>query len=163
MTKKQIEQSAEKYAEQHKVNFSEDKNYAVYDFVEQKEAYLAGAHSRDEEIEHYRRIATAYKIDAQDIAAECERLHDIIDKLRNPWISAEERLPERMTSRDSNGTKMIHYCSKEVFGYDAQYKIGRLVCYNYESEWWESHDAYRIGKITHWKPIITPEQEAEQV
>lgn len=56
--------------------------------------YIAGAHSRDEEIEHYRRVAEAYKIDAQDTAAECERLHDIIDELRNPWVSVEDRLPE---------------------------------------------------------------------
>ena len=51
MTDEQIEQNAEKYAEQNKVNFSEDKNFPVYDKEEQKEAYLAGAHSRDEEIE----------------------------------------------------------------------------------------------------------------
>lgn len=78
------------------------------------------------------------------------------------WISVEEGLPERMTSRDSNGAKIIDCCSKDVFGYDASYKIGRLVCYNHESEMWESHDAYTIGEITHWKPIITPEQEAER-
>ena len=78
------------------------------------------------------------------------------------WVSVEDRLPERRTSRDSNGARIIDCCSKEVFGYDASYKIGRLVCYNYESEMWESHDAYTIGEITHWKPIITPEQEAER-
>lgn len=78
------------------------------------------------------------------------------------WVSVDDRLPERMTSRDSNGAKIIDCCSKEVFGYDASYKIGRLVCYNHESEMWESHDAYTIGEITHWKPITTPEQEAER-
>lgn len=78
------------------------------------------------------------------------------------WVSVEDRLPERMTSRDSNGAKIIDCCSKDVFCYDASYKIGRLVCYNHESEMWESHDAYTIGEITHWKKIITPEQEAEQ-
>ena len=50
MTDEQIKQNAEEYAEQNKVNFSEDKNFEVYDYDEQKEAYLAGAHSRDEEI-----------------------------------------------------------------------------------------------------------------
>ena len=79
----------------------------------------------------------------------------------NPWISVKDRLPERMTSRDSNGTKIINCCSKNVFGYDAWNKIGRLVCYNHESEEWESRDDYRIGKITHWMPTIAPEQEAE--
>lgn len=78
------------------------------------------------------------------------------------WVSVNDRLPERMTSRDSNGAKIIDCCSKDVFGYDASYKIGRLVCYNHESEMWESHDAYTIGEITHWRPIITPEQEAER-
>lgn len=51
MTDEQIKQNAEEYAEQNKVNFSEDKNFEVYDYDEQKEAYLAGAHSRDEEVE----------------------------------------------------------------------------------------------------------------
>ena len=86
-------------------------------------------------------------------------METIIEKLL--WVCVEDRLPERMTSRDSNGAKIIHCCSNDVFGYDAWYKMGRLVCYNHESERWESHDAYRIGKITHWKPIISPEQEVE--
>lgn len=81
-------------------------------------------------------------------------------KCEPQWVSVKDRLPERMTSRDSNGAKIIHCCSNEVFGYDASYKIGRLVCYNHESEMWESRDAYTIGKITHWIPIIAPKQEA---
>ena len=72
---------------------------------------------------------------------------------KSPWISVKERLPERMTSRDSNGAKIINCCSKDVFGYDASYNIGRLVCYNHESELWESHDSYMIGEITYWMPI----------
>ena len=72
---------------------------------------------------------------------------------KNPWISVEDRLPERMTSIDSNGTTIIDCCSKYVFGYDAMYNMGRLVCYNHESEIWESHDTYTIGRITHWMQI----------
>lgn len=92
----------------------------------------------------------------------CKEWHEQHSCEQPLWVSVEDRLPERMTSRDSNGAKIIDCCSKDVFGYDASYKIGRLVCYNHESEMWESHDAYTIGEITHWKPIITPEQEAER-
>lgn len=83
-----------------------------------------------------------------------ENNKDDLIRIKEPrWVSVEDKLPERMTSRDSNGAKMIDCCSKDVFGYDASYKIGRLVCYNHESDMWESHDVYTIGKITHWMPI----------
>jgi hypothetical protein len=51
MTELEIKQKAEEYAEQNKVNFSEDKNFEIYDDVEQKEAYIAGAYSMLPKIE----------------------------------------------------------------------------------------------------------------
>lgn len=87
MTEEQIKQNAEEYALK-KTLVSTDSFHGMV------ESYLAGAHSMLEEVKHLARIATIYKVDAQDTVAECERLHDIIDKLRNPWISVEEKLPE---------------------------------------------------------------------
>lgn len=149
-TDEQIKQNAKTYAE---LLTAGNKEHYRTIYTAAKEGYKTGAHSRDDEIKHITRIATIYKEDAQDTMAECKRLHDIIDKLSNPWISVKDRLPERMTSIDSNGVKIIDCCSKDVFGYDDSYKMGRLVCYNHESEMWESHDAYTIGKITHWMPV----------
>ena len=51
MMEQEIKQKAEEYAEQNKVNFSEDKNFEIYDDEEQKEAYIAGAYSMLPKIE----------------------------------------------------------------------------------------------------------------
>lgn len=137
MTEEQIKQNALKAEKEHG-NF----NYQ-YQGEAFNKGYLAGAHSRDEEVEQLRKALSS----TQQAMAELAHM------ACNPWISVEDKLPERMTSRDSNGARIINCCSKDVFGYDALYKIGRLVCYNHETEMWESHDAYTIGEITHWMPI----------
>ena len=126
MTNEQIKQNAEEYA---KLDNCKGIDYPQY------LAFIAGAHSRDEEIEHYRRIATAYKIDAQDTAAECERLHDIIDKLRNPWISVKDMLPEE------HSRVLIMFCNGTVT-YNDYIGVGDI---NYM----KAHPEI----ITHWMPI----------
>ena len=118
--------------------------YSPCDENEWIDGYVIGTHSRDEEIKELKK----------SYHEMFYALTQKIERLRNPWISVKDRLPERMTSRGSNGTKIINCCSKDVFGYDAMYNIGRLVCYNHESEMWESHDVYIIGETTHWMPII---------
>lgn len=82
MTDEQIKQNAVKYAlgQSANGNNSEDYNLA-------KQDYLAGAHSRDEEIGL---IQNALEIQAR-ILREMER---DIQRYKNPWISVEERLPE---------------------------------------------------------------------
>jgi len=135
MTEEQIKQNADIYA---------DKLYKDGRCIEStaptiQEIYIAGAYSRDEEIEHYRRIATAYKIDAQDTAAECERLHDIIDKLHNPWISVEDRLPEKINTFMSEPVLCRYTRGNKEYYHVCQY--------DYEFDEWQ------ISKVTHWMPI----------
>lgn len=133
MTDEQIKQNA----------WNDFGRYTPCDENEWIDGYVVGVHSRDEEVDKLKKLYE--EVLHKYYEAEC--------KLSNPWISVKDKLPERMTSRDSNGIRIINCCSKDVFGYDASYKIGRLVCYNHESEMWESHDAYTIGEITHWMPI----------
>lgn len=72
MTEEQIEQRAEKYAD----GFIADAIFKRY----LRDAYIAGAHSRDEEISRM-----------QESLDECRR---VLFQLRNPWISIEDGLPE---------------------------------------------------------------------
>lgn len=77
MTEEQIKQNAEVYAEERCIRYNEQYG-ACYD------AYIAGAHSRNEEIEQL-----------------CKDYHDMflifankIEQLRKPWTNVVERLPE---------------------------------------------------------------------
>lgn len=177
-TDEQIKQNAEAYAEILAVG-NKEHYHTIYTAA--KEGYETGAHSRDKEIDRLNdklskqavlleerglirfsnlnaqlETENAYiKNQIEELSEQLKMNAENIQKHHNPWISVEDRLPERMTSRDSNGTKMINCCSKDVFGYDTMYNIGRLVCYNHESKIWESHDTYTIGRITHWMLIPT--------
>ena len=89
MTEEQIKQNADEYAD------------GVYDRILQnaywqecRHYFIEGAHSMLDEIKKLERVAAKYKGDAQNTAAQCERLHDIIDQLRSQWISVEDRLPK---------------------------------------------------------------------
>lgn len=91
MTDEQIRQNAEEYAKRYHLSFiigivTED------DKREIAEAYEVGAHSRDEEIRQLYDIINDYS--------------EAIERLRNPWISVEERLPPikiRVLFLDKNG------------------------------------------------------------
>ena len=139
MTDEQIKQKAEEYAD------------ALYDRKYQNElwrenygAHIAGAHSRDEEIEKIKegkcslRRSLHRRISA--LVKEIDDLEDELKKLRNPWISVEERLPDI-------GQKVITITNK-----------GKLLLvarttqppHKEEGGWrWEHY----IGKVTHWMPI----------
>lgn len=80
MTDEQIKQNAEEYANtfQNMCGFYEREN-CIKDFI-------AGAHSRDEEIG---RMNTTIRLYANQIS----QLRKEIEQLCNPWISVEERLP----------------------------------------------------------------------
>ena len=70
MTEEQIKQIAEVYAKERCIRYNEQYG-ACYD------AYIAGAHGRDEEIEQLRKALSS----AQQAMAELAQM------ARNPWIS----------------------------------------------------------------------------
>lgn len=77
MTDEQIEQRAAEYAKEHyDIPFEDNRTMNV---IVSEESYIAGAHSRDEEIRQLHDVINDYS--------------DTIEKLRNPWISVKERRP----------------------------------------------------------------------
>lgn len=133
MTEEQIKQNAEAYAEEHAVRIDGGGWEEEYDYKEQEAAYIAGAHSRDEEIEKLKRL---YE----------EALHKYYEsecKLRNPWISVEERLPEE--DIDNNGY------SVKVIGMFANGGISDCFCSLDENIWFI--DGLTCDKPTHWMQI----------
>lgn len=126
MTDKQIRQNANDYVDAH---LGDGIEYAKF------KAFIAGAHSRDEEINALHDLLDTYERE--------------LDKLRNPWISVEERLPE------DNKTVLVWFG-----GY---YTVAVLR----DNEWWNC-TGYQTGGgwsaldkipdiassyITHWMPI----------
>lgn len=141
MTSEQIKQKAERYAET---------------YVSKTAAYIAGAHSRDEEIKE---LKAKYIQGAKDeIKMHCEevkRLSSVIsklksenNKLRNPWISVEDRLPEEgqaVIVRLAFGAGNHATCN---------YSNGQFVwALGIETSNINIQSRLELPAITHWMPI----------
>lgn len=136
-TEEQIKQNAEQYADvfgRHTTGY-----YGV------KDAYIAGAHSRDDEV-------AGYQMQINMTADALQQCMDELKQLRNPWISVKDHLPEMFV--DSEG--ITHDFSVKVlvanennpnYWYVAEYYPDR-------NEWCcLEHPTYIIDNITHWMPI----------
>ena len=77
MTEEQIEQNAEEYSKKNYGIPFEDNSSMNVEISE--ESYIAGAHSRDEEVKR--------------LYNSLEHFRSIINNLRNPWISVEDEKP----------------------------------------------------------------------
>ena len=93
MTDEQIKQNAEEYASTKEMHSPRSQDVEL-DKLMIIEDYIAGAHSRDEEIKELQK-------DVHDFEQALACAEDVVDiqrkelkQLRNPWISVEERLPE---------------------------------------------------------------------
>lgn len=134
MNEEQIKQNANEYATKHEACHGGFPNF--------RNAFLAGAHSRDEEIAELKErlkfaddsIADAdkwiakYKLDIANLEAKLEQL-------RNPWISVEDMLPEE------HSRVLIMFCNGTVT-YNDYIGVGDI---NYM----KAHSK----TITHWMPI----------
>ena len=129
MTDEQIKQNAEAYAEQHAVRIDGGGYEEEYDYEEQENAYIAGAHSRDEEI--------------KGLYNSLEHFRSIINNLRNPWISVEERLPKE--DKDDKGY------SVEVIGLFPDGRVSKCFCSIEEDIWF--FEGLTCDKPTHWMPM----------
>ena len=139
----QIRQNAKEYAKKHyDTPFEDDSSMNV---IVSEESYIAGAHSRDEEIKELRKHDALENKMRVDLINECEQLKQELDQLRNQWISVEDRLPDKAIGK-SERSKYVLCRHKNGNYYVAYWHVGL--------EYWYSIP-YRIDKsnITHWMPI----------
>jgi len=135
----QIKQNAKAYAIE---NYGE---YDEHDYTDHsgsnmchavsEKAYIAGAHSRDKEIEELKKQRDNFK----------DRLLDALEKrdqLRNPWISVNE-LPEE--DQDNKGY------SVNVIGLFSDGRISHCFCSLDEDIWF--FEGITIDRPTHWMPM----------
>lgn len=113
MTEEQIKQRAEKYAES---------------YISKTMAYIGGAHSRDEEVEMLQN-------QIEELSEQLKMNAENIQKLRNPWISVDERLPKK------DGEYVLVYIPKHNEVFQA------FLC---DNEW---IGAPTGEEVTHWMPI----------
>jgi hypothetical protein len=143
MTDEQIKQNAlayatENYGEYDEHDYTDHSGSNMCHAVSEK-AYIAGYHSRDEEIEKIKegkcslRRSLHRRISA--LVKEIDGLEDELKQLRNPWISVEERLPEE------HSRVLIMFCNGTVT-YNDYIGVGDI---NYM----KAHSEI----ITHWMPI----------
>lgn len=88
MTDEQIKQNAEAYAEQHAVRIDGGGWEEEYDYEEQENAYIAGAHSRDKEIKELLEKNAEYF------------------KLAEYWKKRASRLKNRLTKKGEQIAKL---------------------------------------------------------
>lgn len=146
MTDEQIKQNALKAEKEHG-NF----NYQ-YQGEAFNKGYIAGAHSRDEEIEaleeRIHMLELASKVDDYLLDAKNERL-------RNPWISIEDRLPKDGDIVFTRSVLIIE--GGGVRNEEEQYLTQKYTCRWITDKTKQTNMCgvkYDIvDKVTHWMPI----------
>lgn len=136
MTDEQIEQNAEKYADQFVSRcFCGEWNEVILRFT-------AGAHSRDDEVNDL-------LSQLEDKDGYIAHLRKELDKLHHPWISVEERLPEK---KKEHPTGYIPAISDDVL---VRTKDGRcgVGYYDFHYGWWHIRGVGAVDGIIQWAPI----------
>ena len=129
MTNEEIRQNAAEYV----LNF-EPTGVIIEDRLK---CYIAGAHSRDEEVEQWKESKRRLRL----------RLMQEIHELRNPWISVAERLPEKINKFFSDFVLVMYTRGGKPYPF--------ITRYDYECGMWE------IENVTHWMPIpeLSPDEQ----
>lgn len=142
MTDEEIKQAAANYYE-HTITDDEKYKYSC-------ECYCHGAHSRDREVMDLEHLLKAERT-TNKVLAEAN------DKLRNPWISVKERLPEKEIKEGVEQNYSSEVFVKVVDGYKHRYIVA---WFNHLAKTWMANfngisiELKRINiEVTHWMPI----------
>lgn len=133
MADEEIKQHAHDYTYTNDHNWTwDDSGESRVDIsAEISDAFIAGAHSRDEEMKKLEESKRKLRL----------RLMQQIHELRNPWISVDERLPE-----DGKDVFVRKICTNGIFHLVGKtLNNGKWYCYGFG---WQDN-----GVITHWMPI----------
>ena len=145
MTNEQIREAAAKY-------IVEDFEPTGVITEDRLKCYIAGAHSRDEEIEELQEELESIRRGFYERGDKLKELMLANNKLRNPWISVEERLPEEsqiVFVHMKGGSFDSALYTSGAFERSLQLKFG-MKDEGYTIISWEQKFK---SNITHWMPI----------
>lgn len=147
MTEEQIKQNAYDYTYNSDHNWTwDDSGESRVDIsAEVTDAHIAGAHSRDEEIESLQRRVSLWKHEAEVAAKE-------LNQLRNPWINASKQLPPE----DKEGSDLSIDCL--VMAGDGNSFFYVIAWYDYRGRcWYEKYDFDQThldgNKVFYWMKL----------
>ncbi len=138
MTDEQIKQNAEAYADKAAPITEQKRGIPLAIHTAAEVAYLAGAHSRDREVMDLEHLLKAERTTNKVLAESNE-------KLRNPWISVEERLPQESKKYKGWLSDIVFVITNKNDGTSARY--------DHATKTWCPAKILQ-GSITHWMPIL---------
>ena len=152
MTEEQIKHNAEQYASRYEIRCTSDGEFR---YMDKKDAYIAGAHSRDEEVEGLKKklediaILKDFFASSLDIYDKDNRqLQDELNIHRNQWISVKERLPKQKDGRIRSDVVLV---TLEQTWTVAEYHFG-------DKRWINLIDKREIIEPEYWKEVNLPEE-----
>lgn len=88
--------NAEEYAKKHEkiLNYYHDEPET--DFKDKKNVYIAGAHSRDEEVNHWKESYEELAEISNELQTEKQALMIENARLSNKWFKCSEQLPKKL-------------------------------------------------------------------
>ena len=155
MTEEQIKHNAEQYATRYEIRGTSDGEFR---YMDKKDAYIAGAHSRDEEIEGLKKkleditILKDFFASSLDIYDKDNReLQDELNIHRIKWISVNERLPKRKDGKIRSDVVLVTFRQSWTV---AEYHFG-------DKRWINLLGERETIEPEYWKEVNLPEEVLE--
>ncbi len=142
MTEEQIKHNAEQYANRYEIRGTSNGEFR---YMDKKEAYIAGAHSRDEEINLLR---TTLQSEQEQSHEHIIELQKELNKLRNPWISVKERLPKKKDGKIRSDAVLVTLGQSWTV---AEYHFG-------DKRWINLLDERETIEPKYWQEVNLPEE-----
>ena len=152
MTEEQIKHNAEQYANRYEIRGTSEGEFR---YMDKKDAYIAGAHSRDEEIEVLKKkleditILKDFFASSLDIYDKDNReLQNELNIHCNQWISVKDRLPKKKDGKIRSDVVLVTLGQSWTV---AEYHFG-------DKRWINLIDKREIIEPEYWKEVNLPEE-----
>ena len=152
MTEEQIKHNAEEYANRYEIRGTSNGEFR---YMDKKDAYIAGAHSRDEEIEVLKKkleditILKDFFASSLDIYDKDNReLQNELNIHCNQWISVKDRLPKKKDGKIRSDVVLV---TLEQSWTVAEYHFG-------DKRWINLIGEREIIEPEYWKEVNLPEE-----
>ena len=155
MTEEQIKHNAERYANRYEIRGTSDGEFR---YIDKKDAYIAGAHSRDKEIEVLKKkleditILKDFFASSLDIYDKDNReLQAELNIRRNQWVSAKERLPKQKDGKIRSDVVLVTFGQSWAV---AEYHFG-------DKRWINLLGERETIEPEYWQEVNLPEEVLE--